>query len=198
MTAECTIKALEAPQRPEKWAVKWERNRQKRANCIFPKGTDLAVKHPHGQLVSSGWYSKCLDGCALQRNCNKVLLPPVYPIVLLSARGGGPLWETDTNFSDMKPVICVIPLEHSRRTCCIPTDQQRRRGGGGQALVLSPCLSMFPRISFFSFSLDALFSRGGIYILPLMLCHLHYWEIRTAHAHPLAGRFVYRYHYLWL
>lgn len=89
-------------------------------------------------LQRSDWYSIFLDGCTLRRNCNKSSSPPtptypstpLQPIVLLSMRGGGPLRETDTNFSDMEPVICVIPLEHSQRTCRIPTDQQRQGGWG--------------------------------------------------------------------
>lgn len=48
----------------------------------------------------------------------------------------------------MKPVICVIPLEHSRRTCCIPTDQQRQ--GGGQAPALSLALNVPSYLLLFS------------------------------------------------
>lgn len=77
-------------------------------------------------------------------------------------KAGGLLWETDSNYSDVKPVICVILLQHSQRTCCNPTDQQE---GGGKALALS-CLSAFPHISFFSLSFSALSQQCAIYIQP--------------------------------
>ena len=73
----------------------------------------------------------------------------------------------------MKPVICVIPLEHNRRTCCIPADRQRRRKGrreggreggregwtGAHLFLLS-----FPHISQTALSLQCV----TFYILPLM------------------------------
>lgn len=50
----------------------------------------------------------------------------------------------------MKPVICVIPLEHSRRTCCIPTDQRRRGGVDSRSLFLLVFQCSLSSLSFLS------------------------------------------------
>lgn len=108
------------------------------------------------------------------------------PFILLSNEGEH-YWEKLTLIFLAWRLWCVISLQDSQRTCCIPTDRQRQRSTGAYSVAMSinvtSCISCHCHhsVAFTSVIKAMTLAWPGLYM---------------AHIYPLVRCVVYR--YLWL